>query len=106
MFSPGGSRTVWASQQRSLTGGSIVFREIQVAAERVSLEQVVADARYLSPEDRVRLISRVAETLIPTTAPDPVQRLQYGEFEGSRSSTDEDFVIAEWRPAERDLDGP
>ena len=71
----------------------------------VTLEQVVAEAKQLPPEDRLRLIQRLAETLLPAQSPSQHLPLQYGEFAGANLSDDADFEIAEWRPTERDLSG-
>jgi len=70
------------------------------------LEQILLQVEKLSPEDRLQLIRRVTETLIPVVKPTRPQRLVYGQFKGERMSTDEDFLLAEWRPTERDLNGP
>lgn len=70
------------------------------------LEKIIAEAQTLPPSDQLRLIQRVAEMLIPAIQPTPSQPLVYGQFRGKGMSTDEDFVIAEWRPTDRDLNGP
>lgn len=70
------------------------------------LERIITQVRQLSPEDRLRLIHRVAETLIPIEKATPPRFLVYGQFRGRRMSTEDDFLIAEWRPTERDLNGP
>lgn len=69
------------------------------------LERIITEVQQLSLEDRLRLIQRVAETLAPIKATPP-RFLVYGQFSGKRMSTEEDFLIAEWRPTERDLHGP
>ena len=71
-----------------------------------TLEQIAAQAQQLSPDDRLRLIQRVAETLIPAVQIRPPQRLEYGKYKGERMSTEEDFLIAEWHPTDEELDGP
>ena len=70
-----------------------------------TVEQIAAQAQQLSPDDRLRLIQRVAETLIPAVQIRPPQRLQYGKYKGGRMSTEEDFLIAEWHPTDEELDG-
>lgn len=70
------------------------------------LERIVTQVQQLSPEDRLRLIRRVAETLIPAEKVTPPRLLVYGQFSDEGMSTEEDFLIAEWRPTERDLNGP
>ncbi len=69
------------------------------------LEKIVAQALQLSPEDRLRLIQQIAETLIPITGIIAPQPLIYGQFKGEQISTDEDFLIAEWRPTDEELNG-
>jgi hypothetical protein len=78
---------------------------VMMADKGVSLGRVLADAELLSREDRLRLIKSLAETLISRPTDHSCKPLQFGEFKGAGMSTDEDFAIAEWRPAERDLDG-
>ena len=75
-------------------------------AERITLEQVTAEAEFLSPVDRLHLIKSVAEMLISRPMHPSSKQLVYGEFKGARLSTEEDFAVAEWRPSERELDGP
>ena len=53
----------------------------------------------------MRLVQRLAETLIPAPARVQPRRLVSGEFHGRSMSTAEDFAIVEWRPSERDLNG-
>jgi hypothetical protein len=74
-------------------------------SDTVTLEQIVDEAKRLPPEDRLRLIQRVAETLLPGSALPSPRPLRYGEFAGATMSRDEDFVVAEWRPSENELDG-
>lgn len=71
-----------------------------------TIEQIVAQTQRLSPDDRVRLIQRVAETLIPAIQKPDHRQLIYGEFRGENMSTEEDFLIAEWHPSDEELDGP
>lgn len=70
-----------------------------------TLEQVLSAAEQLPPDDRLRLIRRVAETLLATQPTVPSRRLVYGEFAGPGMSTEEDFHLAEWRPSEREFGG-
>jgi hypothetical protein len=77
-----------------------------MVALSTSLGKVIAQAEKLSPEDRLRLIQRVAETLLPDHRAATSRQLVYGEFSGSNMSTEEDFTIAEWRPSDRELHGP
>lgn len=70
------------------------------------LEELLARAEKLSHEDRIRLIQRVAETLVSRGPFVERRRLIYGEFRGKNMSSEEDFTPAEWRPSEQDLRGP
>jgi len=70
-----------------------------------TLEQIIVQAQQLSPDDRLRLIQRLAETLLPIAQARPPQRLQYGKYKGGRMSTEEDFLIAEWHPTEEEMNG-
>lgn len=73
-------------------------------ADAQVLETIVAQAEQLSPEYRLRLIQRVAETLLPSPPQKP-KPLQFGKYKGNRMSTLEDFAIAEWRPTNEELNG-
>jgi hypothetical protein len=75
-------------------------------AVRSPLDTIIAQAKQLSPEDRLRLIQRVAETLLPGQPAVKPRQLVYGEFSGPNMSTEDDFAIAEWRPSDRELNGP
>lgn len=76
-----------------------------MATKGQTLEEVIAQAQRLSPDDQLRLIKEIAERLISMTRAKQHRPLVYGEFKGDRMSTDEDFLIAEWHPSEKDLDG-
>ena len=71
----------------------------------LTMEQVASQIEQLSPDDRLRLIQHVIETLIPDQAAAQPQPLVYGRFRSEHMSTDEDFLVAEWRPTEHELDG-
>jgi hypothetical protein len=73
---------------------------------QTSVEGIVAEIQNLSPLDRLRLIRIVVDTLIKPGRPAESRRLIYGEFQGGRMSTEEDFEIAEWRPQDREMNGP
>ena len=81
------------------------YRRYVMTGDTQTIEQIVAQTQRLSPADRVRLIQRVLDTLIPTIPIPQQQRLQYGKYKGGRMSTEEDFLIAEWHPTEEELDG-
>ncbi len=59
------------------------------------LEQILAQVQYLSPEDRIRLIQQIAESLLPAAQPPRPSGpgLVYGAFHGARMSTEEDFGL-------------
>ena len=73
--------------------------------ESQELENIVTQIKQLSPENRLRLIQRITETLLKPTVSSKTQPLQYGKYKGNRTSTLEDFAIAEWRPTNRELNG-
>lgn len=72
-------------------------RDLEALLERISL---------LPPEYRVRLMHGILETLVPSPL-GKTETLQFGEFRDFDGpfSTIEDYVIAEWRPSERELSG-
>lgn len=71
----------------------------------MSPESIVAQVQQLPPEERLRLIKSVVNTLItPGNSAEP-RHLPYGEFRGARMSTEDDFRIAEWLPAAREMNG-
>jgi len=74
--------------------------------EQVTVEKIVAEIRDLPPQERLRLIRSVVDTLLLPARPAESRPLVYGEFHGSRMSDEDDFKIAEWRPHERELNGP
>ena len=77
-------------------------------ADTQILENILTQVKQLSPEYRLRLVQRIIQTLIsPTPSPQP-QPIRFGEFSGNEvsMSTLEDFALAEWRPTDRELDGP
>jgi hypothetical protein len=73
---------------------------------QTSVERIVTEIQELSPQDRLRLIRTVVDTLIAPGRAAESRRLIYGEFRGGRMSTDDDFKIAEWRPQDREMNGP
>jgi len=71
-----------------------------------SFESIVAQVQQLPPEERLRLIKSVVDTLItPGHSAEP-RHLVYGEFRGARMSAEVDFRIAEWLPSDRKMNGP
>jgi hypothetical protein len=73
---------------------------------QTSVERIVAEIQDLSPQERLRLIRTVVDTLIMPGRPAESRRLVYGEFRGGKMSTEDDFKIAGWRPQDREMNGP
>ena len=67
------------------------------------IEQIVGQAIQLPFNERLSLIHHIIDTLPQKT--EQRQFLVYGQFQGARMSTEEDFRIAEWRPTEAELSG-
>jgi hypothetical protein len=72
---------------------------------QTSVEKIVAEIQDLSPQERLRLIRTVVDTLLVPERPSDSRPLTYGEFQGGRMSTDADFKIAEWRPRDSEMNG-
>lgn len=79
-----------------------------MVADTQSLDRIFSEARHLSPEYRLRLVQRLIQTLVSSSALPEPQPLRFGEFGGDEAamSTLEDFAVAEWRPTDEELDGP
>lgn len=71
------------------------------------LEQILAQVWQLSPEDRIRLIQQIAESLLPASQPPRPSGpgLVYGAFHGSRLSNEEDFGLTSSLTTGRDGNG-
>ena len=76
-----------------------------LAKESQLFEQILLLIKQLSPEYRLRLVQYIMETLLKSFRPRKSQPIRYGEFQGEKMSTLEDFTLAEWRPTEKELDG-
>lgn len=63
-------------------------------------DHIAAQIDLLSVEERLRLIQRLAGGIEASLQPAQSRKMQYGQFRGSRMSTEEDFQLAEWRPDE------
>jgi hypothetical protein len=73
------------------------------------LEKILAEVRQLSPEDRLRLIKSISKTMAALGGAEARGSLIYGKYRNSGAglmSTEEDFRFAQWRPTEKDLNGP
>ncbi len=67
------------------------------------IERIVSQAIQLPFNERLNLIHRIIDTLPQDT--EQCQFLVYGQFQGDRMSTEEDFRVAERRPTEAEPDG-
>ncbi len=75
-----------------------------MAAESPQVDRLVAEAAKLDPDARLRLIQRIAGTLVGAVPAYWHSQLEYGKYSTGRLSTEEDFALAEWRPNDDDLD--
>lgn len=69
-----------------------------MAIQEPLFEQISAQVKLLSVEERLRLIQQLAEGIETALHPVLEHRLQYGKYHGPHMSSEEDFLIAEWRP--------
>lgn len=71
-------------------------------------EALIAQIEKLPPVARLQLVQRVLHSLRLTVIADQSSILRFGEFAGdeAKMSTEEDFIMAEWRPTDEELDGP
>lgn len=76
-----------------------------MSGENQTLEKIILQVQQLSPEDRLRLIQRITDTLIPSFSVQQPTPLQFGKYGSHRMSTLEDFLIAEWRPTDKEWNG-
>lgn len=91
-----------------------------MASERI--ETILTQVQRLSPEDRLKLLNRLKESvnngdesgeqpdLAPGARGQSVREatgLVYGKYRdtGRPESTEEDYRLAEWHPTEDELDG-
>ena len=91
-----------------------------MASEQIEI--IMTQVQQLSPEDRLKLLNRLKESmnngkesgeqpsLAPGTHGKSVREatgLVYGKYRdtGRAESTEEDFRLAEWHPTEDELDG-
>jgi hypothetical protein len=73
-----------------------------------ALDKIFSEARRLTLEYRLRLVQRIIQTLAPSSSLQEPQPLRFDEFGGDEAamSTWKDFAIAEWRPTDKEVDGP
>jgi hypothetical protein len=71
-----------------------------------SFESIVVQAQQLPPEERLRLIKSVVDSLMASGRSVERHHLVYGEFRGAQMSTEDDFSVAEWPCVDREIDGP
>ena len=72
------------------------------------LESILMQVERLSAADQLRLIKRLAEMLSQPDEAGQAGHLAYGKYQDAPGhlSSEEDFRSAEWRPTEKDLNGP
>ena len=70
------------------------------------LERLVHEIQVLSPEERIRLVGRIVDSLLPGATPRSRRFLKYGEFFSPHLSGEEDFRIAEWPARGQEIDAP
>ncbi|MEM7134403.1 MAG: hypothetical protein AAF702_49495 [Chloroflexota bacterium] len=68
-----------------------------MAADTQTLDRIFGEARLLSPENRLRLVQRILQTLVSFSTTTESQPLQFGEFGGTEAdmSTMDDFAAKE-----------
>jgi hypothetical protein len=69
-----------------------------MAIQEPLFDRITAQIELLSVEERLRLIQQLAEGIEATLHPVRGRRLQYGKYHGPHMSSEEDFLLAEWRP--------
>jgi hypothetical protein len=77
-----------------------------MSSETKAVERIVQEIQVLSPEDRIRLIGHIVDTILPLPSTGHRRPLIYGEFHGPRLSCEEDFREAEWHLEDKGPDGP
>lgn len=79
-----------------------------MVADTQTLDRIFGEVKHLSPEYRLRLVQRILQTLVSFSTTHEPKPLRFGEFGGDEAnmSSMEDFMIAEWRPSDEELDGP
>lgn len=77
-----------------------------MSSETKAVERIVQEIQVLSPEDRIRLIGHIVDTILPLPATGPERPLIYGEFHGPHLSCEDSFREAEWVLKDEGPDGP
>ncbi len=69
------------------------------------IEIIKKQAKSLTPQQKIELIEFLTRNLRPTNGVS--KQIEFGKYSSSanRMSTEEDFHIAEWHPADLDLNG-
>jgi hypothetical protein len=88
-------QSVFKSMERSGTITRGVIGGIKMVADPQVLENILTQVEELSPENRLRLVQRIIQTLISPASSMQLQPLRFGEFGGDEAamSTLEDFTI-------------
>ncbi len=68
-----------------------------MAIQEPLFEQISAQVKLLSVEERLRLIRQLASEIEVALQPKQTRRMQYGQYSGPHMSTEEDFRSVEWR---------
>ena len=70
-----------------------------------TVDQILSAAAQLPAEERIQIIRGLTATLSDRKVAASQQPLPYGKYLQGRESTEADFLIAEWHPAEADWNG-
>jgi hypothetical protein len=70
-----------------------------------TVDQILAAAAKLPAAERVQIIRGLTATLDDRKVAAAPEFLPYGKYRDGPESSEEDFLIAEWRPAEADWNG-
>ncbi len=68
----------------------------------------MTEVQGLSADEQLQLIKRVADLLAQDKHVAAGRGLVYGKYRdpAGKETTEEDFRLAQWRPTEKDLNGP
>lgn len=71
------------------------------------IDGMLDQIRQLPPDSRLLLIQKILETIVSPSPPSSSRLLRFGEYKefDGPMSTEEDFVLAEWNPSARELNG-
>jgi hypothetical protein len=71
------------------------------------IDIIKQQSQKLLPKQKIELIKFLAESLVSNKSGQEPQYLVYGKYRnsGRKTSTEDDFKIAEWHPGEAELNG-